>query len=82
MNLNMLRTISYRNSYLKSCLRQSTKENIFFERKLSSYPCPKLELPEISLDKQFYLDPSNIEAIKQNIKVKFIIGIKYLLVIY
>jgi len=70
MKLNMLRTISYRNSYLKSCLRQSTKENIFFERKLSSYPCPKLELPEISLDKQFYLDPSNIEAIKQNIKAR------------
>lgn len=66
----MLRTISYKSSYLKSCIRQSTRENILWPRKLSSYPCPKLELPAISLDKQFYLDPNNIEAIRQNIKAR------------
>ncbi len=36
-----------------------------------NYPQPKLELPKISLDTEYLLNPDNLDAIRSNIKVKF-----------
>ena len=69
----MLKTISYNFSSLRSCLRLNVRQDIVNVKSYgtASYPQPKLELPKISLDTEFLLNPDNLEAIRSNIKVNF-----------
>lgn len=46
-------------------LRRVPRQSLRF---FSQYPSPNISLPKISLDLDFYLDPSNTQAIRQNIK--------------
>ena len=69
----MLKTISYNFSSLRPCLRLNVRKDIINIKSYGTviYPQPKLELPKISLDTDFLLDPGNLDAIRSNIKVKF-----------
>jgi len=68
----MLKTISYNFSSLRSCLRLNVRKDIINIKSYGTviYPQPKLELPKISLDTDFLLDPGNLDAIRSNIKAR------------